>query len=155
MSIDSIVDNDVASIHTDIGKIESDKLDDNVLLITRVNKEQREKIKSLTRDIEILKEKLQSDKKEIGFEVWLGLTLASVTLIVTGLGVVIALLAFFGYSNIKREATKAAVKKSELLVLKAIKEDQFNEVIYSAVERAVYRGILSDEDFPEEEELSL
>lgn len=153
----NIVKQDNVSVLGDIEKLESDDLDVEVQLIARINKEQRDKIKSLTQDIDLLKEQLQSEKEEegIGFEVWLGLTLASVTLIVTGLGVIIALLGFFGYSNIKQAATEAAVKKSELLVLKAINDGQFNKVIYSAVERAVYRDILSDKDFPEEEELSL
>ncbi|ANS83976.1 hypothetical protein VSVS12_00140 [Vibrio scophthalmi] len=151
---DNVVKQYNTGIESERKKLERDKLNSEAQLFARINKEQQDKISSLTKDLDALKEQLQSDEEGIGFEVWLGLTLASVTLIVTGLGVIIAVLAFFGYSNIKEAATEAAVKKSELLVLNAIKEGQFNKVIYSAVERAVYRDILSENDFPEEEEQS-
>ncbi len=154
MPVESVTEQRGIYVQNEIQKLKNDKLLLEMQLVSIKNKEQQTKIDSLTRELNVLDEQLRSDKKGMGFEVWLGLTLASVTLIVTGLGVIIALLAFFGYSNIKKAATQAAVKKSESLVLKAIKDGQFNQVIYSAVERAVYRGILSEEDFPEEEELS-
>ncbi|MEZ8059908.1 hypothetical protein [Vibrio splendidus] len=148
----SVVEQYSTSDEREFQKFKRDKSYSDAQSFARLNKEQQDEIISLTRDLDTLKEQLQSNKEGMGFEVWLGLTLASVTLIVTGLGVIIAILAFFGYSNIKEAATAAAVKKSELLVLNAIKDGQFNRVIYSAVERAVYRDILSENDFPEEEE---
>ncbi len=137
----------------EIHKLKNDKLALELEFVALKEREKQNKIDSLTNELSELKKELSlEDKKGIGFEVWLGLILASVTLIVTGLGVIIAVLAFFGYSNIKKAATIGAVKKSESLVQSAIKDGQFNEVIYSAVERAVYRDILSEKDFPEENE---
>lgn len=101
-----------------------------------------------------LKQSLESRANESGtrFEVWIGLLLACVTFVLTGVGVIFAVLAFFGYSNIKDAAIKGAVNKSDTLVQSAINSGEFNNVIFSAVQRVVYRGILSDEDFPETED---
>lgn len=116
----------------------------------------KEDLITLSNELITIKNQINESKENEGieFEVWVGLLLACVTLIVTGLGVVIALSAFFGYSNIKHTATDAAVKKSESLVEQAIQTGHFNKLIYSAVERAVYRDILSENDFPEDEEVS-
>lgn len=92
---------------------------------------------------------LTQDDKGMSFAAWAGVLLACVAVIVTGLGVVIALLALWGYSNIKQAATIAAVKKSEKSIEEAIDSGQFNELIYTAVNRAIYRGVLSEDDFPE------
>ena len=89
-----------------------------------------------------------AEKKDIDFEVWMGLLLACVAIVVTGLGVVIALAAIWGYANIKKKATKEALKQSHVQIKKAIAANQFEELIAKAVDRAIYRGILSDSDFP-------
>ena len=91
-----------------------------------------------------------NNNEGIKFEVWTGLLLACVAILVTALGVGIALLAFWGYKNIKDASVKASLNESELMINQAIQTGEFNDVIYAAVERVVYRGILSDEDFPEE-----
>ncbi|NOH84665.1 hypothetical protein F0249_12650 [Vibrio sp. 03-59-1] len=115
------------------------------------------KFKILSSDLTTINNQIKESKEtktledeSMRFEVWIGLLLACVTLIVTGFGVFIALSAFYGYSNIKQAAINGAVMKSESLIENAIQEGHFNVLIYSAVERAVYRDILSEEDFPED-----
>lgn len=153
-SIDNSNKNSNIRERSEFQQLKYEKLALEKQLIALKNQSQLEKIERLTKKLDSIEEKLPLENESTGFDVWLGLVLACVALIVTGLGVIIALLAFFGYSNIKKTATIAAVKKSEFLLEKAIQEGQFNEVIYSAVERAVYRDILSEDDFPEEEEAS-
>ena len=83
------------------------------------------------------------------YSTWTGILLACVAVIVTVLGVGIALMAFVGLRDIKKAAIDATLTQSESLVGKAIQDGAFNELIHSAVERAIYRDILSDTDFPE------
>jgi len=122
------------------------------------NADLNRQVSTLTAELALLrndlKQSLESKDNESGtrFEVWIGLLLACVTFVLTGVGVIFAVLAFFGYSNIKNAAIKGAVDKSDTLVQNAINSGEFNNVIFSAVQRIVYRGILSDEDFPETED---
>ncbi|GAA80105.1 MULTISPECIES: hypothetical protein [Pseudoalteromonas] len=100
---------------------------------------------------------ISQNKQDIQLNVsqnsWGSFLLACVAVIVTVLGVGIALLAFWGYRNIKTASVDASVKdsimQSEAALTLAIENGDFNNVINSAVERAVYRGILSTEDFPD------
>ncbi|WP_193049399.1 hypothetical protein [Pseudoalteromonas undina] len=103
---------------------------------------------------------ISQNKQDIQLNVsqnsWGSFLLACVAVIVTVLGVGIALLAFWGYRNIKTASVDASVKdsimQSEAALTLAIENGDFNDVINSAVERAVYRGILSTEDFPDNSE---
>jgi len=103
---------------------------------------------------------ISQNKQDIQLNVsqngWGSFLLACVAVIVTVLGVGIALLAFWGYRNIKTASVDASVKnsitQSEAALTLAIGNGDFNDVINSAVERAVYRGILSTEDFPDNPE---
>jgi len=81
----------------------------------------------------------------------MGLLLACVAIVVTGLGVVIALLALWGYRNIKKKATKEVLKQSDKQIKEAIKSGHFDVLIATEVDRAIYRGIMSDSDFPSTE----
>jgi len=85
---------------------------------------------------------------------WISYLLAGVTLIVTALGVVIALLAFWGYRDIKNAAVAESISKSkeltESLVVSAIEEGRLSNLISAAVDRAVYRDVLSRDEFPPE-----
>jgi len=102
-------------------------------------------------DLKKLNDSLTQENDGMSFETWAGILLACVAVIVTGLGVVIALLALWGYSNIKKAATEAAVTESKVLVKEAIASGDFNQLIYTEVNKAIYRGILSENDFPETE----
>lgn len=87
-----------------------------------------------------------------GFEVWTGILLACVAILVTVLGVGVALLAFWGFRNIKEASIKASTEESiassELIIIEAIQSGHFNDAINSVVEEVVYRGIMSEDDFP-------
>lgn len=80
------------------------------------------------------------------------LVLGAATLVITGLSISIAILAIWGYQNIKKAAAVEALKDSEQRIIDAISNGEFNETIYLAVEKAIYRDILSSSDFPEAEE---
>lgn len=110
---------------------------------------QEEKIKHLEKDILDLKKPANTDP--------VALVLASVSVIITVLGVLIAILSILGYSNIKKEAIKDArtiakesveliakveiPKATEANLIKLIEENRFDELIQSAVENIAYRGI--------------
>lgn len=95
------------------------------------------------------------------------LVLAAVSVIITVLGVLIAILSILGYSNIKKEAKKDArttakatvelITKIELPaaternIIKLIEENRFDKLIQNAVENVVYRGIYMPDDIADEE----
>lgn len=90
------------------------------------------------------------------------LVLACVSVGITVLGVVIAILSIFGYTNIKGEATKNAqtvardtvekITKAELPaeteknIIKLLEGNRFDSIIQNAVEQVVYRGISIPDD---------
>lgn len=87
---------------------------------------------------------IQSDHSDVSSTV-----LAAATLVITGLSISIAILAIWGYRNIKKGAVDEALKQSEQQVIDAIANGEFNATIYLAVEKAIYRDILSTDDFPD------
>lgn len=90
------------------------------------------------------------------------LVLACVSIGITVLGVVIAILSIFGYTNIKGEATKNAqtvaretvekITKTDLPaeteknIIKLLEGNRFDSIIQNAVEQIVYRGISIPDD---------
>jgi hypothetical protein len=90
------------------------------------------------------------------------LVLACVSVGITVLGVVIAILSIFGYTNIKGEATKnaqtvarqtvEAITKAELPaeteknIIKLLEDNRFDSIIQNAVEKVAYRGISIPDD---------
>lgn len=127
-------------------KIENEVLAQSINMIkTELGKNADKQIKLYTLNSK-LKQELDNGSQ---YSSWTGILLACVAIIVTVLGVGIALLAFFGFRNIKEAATKNAVKQSESQIGKAIQDGTFNELIYKAVERSIYRDILSESDFPD------
>lgn len=94
--------------------------------------------------------KLDEEKRGSGFGL-ASLMLGAAGLIVTGVSLIIAIFAFWGYRNIKKEASDYAAVKSEQLVESKINDGEFDEVVFRAVQKTIYRGILSNEDFPEDE----
>lgn len=82
---------------------------------------------------------------------WTGIMLGAASLIFTGLSVGIAMLAFWGFKNIKSSAVSNAIEQSRLAISEKIENGEFNEVIYRAVEKSIYRDILSQNDFPQED----
>lgn len=120
---------------------------------------QEEKIKHLENEIIDLKKPTNTDP--------VALVLASVSVIITVLGVLIAILSILGYNNIKKEAIKDArttakdsvesiakieiPKATEDTLIKLIEANRFDELIQSAVENIAYRGISIPDATLEEE----
>jgi len=114
------------------------------------------------KNFKVIHEKLKTEHSLLldnshsnGFEVWTGILLACVAILVTVLGVGVALLAFWGFRNIKEASIKASteesIKSSELIITEAIQSGHFNDAINTVVEEVVYRGVMSEDDFPPQE----
>jgi len=102
-----------------------------------------EQLKSLHQKIE----KIESKDSDIGIA---SVVLGAAGLIMTGLSIVIAIFAVWGYKNIKKQASELAAEKSKVMVQEKIENGGFDEVVYKATEKSIYRGILSAQDFPEQ-----
>lgn len=109
----------------------------------------------------------------MNFAVWTGLLLACVAIILTTLGVVMAIFSFLGYKKITRSARdistvisknvaeevardiaeKIAPHVTESVLVKLFEENKFDQVIKDAVEVVIYRGIQLDDENPLEGEM--
>ncbi|MCF1868386.1 hypothetical protein [Klebsiella pneumoniae] len=123
------------------------------------------------KEIEIIRSDIHSIKNSSGmnFAIWIGILLASITVILTVLGIAMAICSFFGYKKIMSSAkdvatsisTTEATKITKSLaptvtknvLLKLIDEGKFDEIIENAVEEVTYRGIqFSPEETNQDEE---
>lgn len=147
------------------------------LLIQEIVQSMSSKADSSTRDL-ALEVKLQAEKiKNLEKEVSelripddnsvATLLLSAVSVIITVLGVLIAILAILGYRNIKNEAIKDArktaketvkiVAKEEIPrateenIIKLIEENRFDRLIQNAVENIVYRDTSMPDEVADEE----
>ncbi|WP_449576624.1 hypothetical protein [Lelliottia nimipressuralis] len=121
-------------------------------------------------EIEVMRNKITSLENSSGmnFAVWTGILLASVAVILTVLGIAMAVFSFFGYKKIMASvkdvattisATEAAIVSERLaptvtedVLLKLIEGRSFDKIIYEAVQKVTYRGIrFSSEDMLEED----
>jgi hypothetical protein len=122
-----------------------------------------------------LEDKVESITSSSGmnFAVWTGILLASVAIILTSLGVVMALFSFLGYKKImnsardisttisekisrdvaKEVAENLAPEVTENVLIKLLDEKKFDIIINEAVEKIIYRGVqFKDSDLLEGEE---
>ncbi|MDX9675247.1 hypothetical protein [Pseudomonas zeae] len=120
---------------------------------------QAEKIKNLEKEVSELR---KPDDNSMAT-----LLLSAVSVIITVLGVLIAILAILGYRNIKNEAIKDArktaketvkiVAKEEIPrateenIIKLIEENRFDRLIQNAVENIVYRDTSMSDEVADEE----
>jgi len=120
---------------------------------------QAEKIKNLEKEVSELR---KPDDNSVAT-----LLLSAVSVIITVLGVLIAILAILGYRNIKNEAIKDArktaketveiVAKEEIPrateenIIKLIEENRFDRLIQNAVENIVYRDTSMPDEVADEE----
>lgn len=115
-------------------------------------------IKELKADLIIIERKFESlnnlVKEKDSSISWAGLMIGLATLILTGVSVFVAILAIWGFRNIRDVAIKEAVTRSEVVVKDNIESGDFDEVVNKAVEKAIYRNILSVDDFDENLESS-
>jgi hypothetical protein len=105
----------------------------------------------------------------MSFEVWIGVVLACIAVLLTILGLGIGILSIFGYKKVIGSATSAAeaaaiTKTVETVkeiassatqeeIIKLIDKGSFDKIISHAVETVVYRGINPLEDFDKDENL--
>lgn len=146
-----------------IQEILNDKLSNN----NRNTTELELKIKAQEHRIKTLEKQISTDTKTDD-GITTTIVLASVTVVVTVLGVLMAILSIFGYTNIKQEATKAS-KETALSTVKAIAEEgllqatersilsliekgRFDEIIQNSISSIEYRGISIDNDPLDEED---
>ena len=141
----------------DINKLLFELMQSNKKYIEIVNS-QKEEILSLENKID----------NGMTFSVWSGIVLSSASVIVTVVGVLIALLSFIGYRQIKeateksantraaevaqRIAEKVAMDNTPIETQKAlislIDNHKFDEIIQTSVEKIIYRGIGNTDEEP-------
>lgn len=96
------------------------------------------------------------NSKSSGFEVWTGILLACVSVIVTVLGVGVALLSLVGYKEIVSKGTEkaavAASKQAEIEFQKFISDGRLNDVIAEGINKISLRGIPSGKELEEDTE---
>lgn len=146
-----------------IQEILNDKLSasqQNIINLEEKIKAQEEKIRSLENKA------IKSSSSDGEFSTTV--VLAAVSVIVTVLGALIAVLSIFGYANIKKDATKISQETAqktiddiaskglqeatEKSILILIEEGRFNKIIYDAIAAIEYRGISFDNDLLDDEE---
>ena len=146
-------DNNEQNLITKFGNIEIDK-----------KIEELEKlISSQKNEISNLKNKIaeNSGDHSMTFAVWAGIILAAVAVLVTILGVCLAIFSFFGYRNIMTSAQSIATEKAsekatevatdvannitpdatKQVLIRLIEDGKFNQIIRNEVETVTYRGI--------------
>lgn len=136
-------------------------------------KESQNEVQRLTDEIKILNEKIKLqdeiiekvDKKStdsvssFNFPTWAGIILSAVSVIITVLGLFIAIFSFFGYKKIieivenksfevaQEEAKKIAIEltpvETEKMLIKLIEDHRFDAIINDSVSKFMYRGIQS------------
>lgn len=107
---------------------------------------------TLSKDIIEVTKQVSLLKDDSEYDQYVGVLLTCVAILVTALGVGIGVLALWGYTNIRDTVTEVALKSSEEQVDVAIRSGKFNEAIHRAVEYVTYRGVMSDDDFPDDSE---
>ena len=130
-------------------------------LKTEINRLE-EKLSEYENEIELLKARRVNDSLGMNFSVWTGILLASVAVIVTTLGVVIAIGSVFGYKKImtssREEAERVARDEANLVakteVAERIDRGEFNDLVVEAVDRVAFGNINSNNELDEEIERS-
>jgi len=93
---------------------------------------QQASLKELNEKYSTLLNKLESDQNKesnFNFAIWVTILLGCVTIIITVLGVVVALISIFGYKKIKDSAQSIAEEKSKE-VAGQIAEDEVNKQLH-------------------------
>lgn len=125
---------------------------EKILLLNSLIYDQNQQIKQMQEKID----KLENDSG-LNFAVWSGIVLTCVAVILTALGIVMAIFSFFGYKKMingaKEAATKISTEKAtevteklvpsitETVLLKMLDEGKFDDLIFDGIEKVAYRGI--------------
>ncbi|MDO6840774.1 hypothetical protein Q4602_14940 [Paraglaciecola chathamensis] len=119
----------------------------------------------LISDLETRLDEKNSDSFK--FEFWMGVMLTGITLLLTILGLGIAILSIFGFRKVlttsAQKATKVAISTAESKanevaheavdkqLIKYIEDGRFDKIINFAVEKQIYRGIGQTNNFDDEQ----
>ena len=131
-------------------KIENQRTENerNLTNLQKTINNQKDEIHSL----KLLILNIKNDEK-VSFAEWSGILLASVAIILTVLGLVIAVFSFFGYKKMINSAEETARIKAEEIILSKIHEtteseliklfegNKLDQVLTNAAAKVIYRGI--------------
>ena len=109
---------------------------------------QQGSLKELNEKYSTLLNKLESDQNKesnFNFAIWVTILLGCVTIIITVLGVVVALISIFGYKKIKDSAQSIAEEKSKE-VASQIAEDEVNKQLHGITITEIARLIDEEMD---------
>ncbi|MFA7936768.1 hypothetical protein ACEODL_07555 [Klebsiella oxytoca] len=125
---------------------------ESILLLNSLVNDQKQQITQMQEKIDKLE-----DSSGLNFAVWSGIALTSVAVILTALGIVMAIFSFFGYKKMingaKEAATRISTEKAtevteglvpsitETVLLKMLDEGKFDDLIFDGIEKVAYRGI--------------
>ena len=125
---------------------------ENFLLLNSLVNAQKQQITQMQEKIDKLE-----DSSGLNFAVWSGIALTCVAVILTALGIVMAIFSFFGYKKMINGAKEAATRISteratevtgelvpgitETVLLKMLDEGKFDNLIFDGIEKVAYRGI--------------
>ncbi len=109
---------------------------------------QKELIEKLEWKLDSLNKKPETG--EMNFSIWSSILLGSVAVIVTVLGVGIAILSFIGYRELIQKGTESAkliaAERTKLEFDQFIADGKLDAVIAEGINRIVYRGIASGQN---------
>ncbi len=109
---------------------------------------QKELIEKLEWKLDFLNKKPETS--EINYSIWSSILLGSVAVIVTVLGVGIALLSFIGYRELIQKGTESAklvaAERTKQEFDQFIADGKLDAVIAEGINRIVYRGIASGQN---------
>jgi hypothetical protein len=156
------VENKINSIH-DLVASQEEKTEQKIKGLETLISSQQDTIKTLELELKMLASKPITNG--ITFEVWIGILLACVAIMVTVLSISIAAMHFIGSRNVRREslevssataseiATKVAPAVAEDVVKKYFDEGKFDKIILQAVDQIAFSNI-ADPDLDYKEEAS-
>ncbi|EIO3983022.1 hypothetical protein LQK30_002399 [Vibrio vulnificus] len=140
-----------------LGEVETRTLEQTELLNLRLDSLEVQ-LEALSENLDNLKTQEVNDSLGMNFSVWTGILLASVSAIVTTLGVVIAIGSVFGYKKImdssRREAERVAKEEANQVakeeVAERISRGEFNALVIEAVDRVAFGNINSNSELDED-----
>lgn len=124
--------------------IEADNLD---LTLLKVIENQKSAISNLQERQQQLQEHIEKSEGRMSFSVWVSVLLACVTIIVTVFGVIVAIVTFFGFKNVKESAIKSAQELSTSVASEVARNEanqKINEVAKKEIAFLLDNGELKE-----------
>lgn len=127
--------------------LSNEKADNLDLALLEVIEQQKKLISNLNEKQQHLQEQIDQSEGEISFSLWVSVLLACVTIIVTVFGVIVALVTFFGFKNVKESAIKSAEELSTSVASEVARREanqQINEVAKKEIAYLLDNGELKE-----------